>query len=214
MVNTKYIKEIKDVLCVDDINCKNKKCYKLHNERKRLNICKFDVFFNPYKDDGCHFEDCTHNHPKKNAFNIQKEKDFDNLIVSVVNHLDLDDDTLIIEEWKLLMNNLYGNDFDELYKELYSYCININQLSYQLEALHFNEPNSYIYYLKNIVEHIYVNYQKFNKLLTNMVLRYDEHKEEYAILYNKVKEDIQYISMYKYNAKKMLYQNYGINIHF
>lgn len=207
------MKELNSI-CEDDIDCKNKRCYKLHNERKRLNICKFDTFFIPYKDDGCHFEDCTHVHPKRNAFYIQKDKDFDNLIESVVNHLELDDDTPIIEDWKLLMRNIYGNDFDKLYQELYSYCVNINQLSYQLEALPFHNPKSYVYYLQNILSNIYKNHQEYNILLQYMFIRYDEHKNDYEFLCKKLYEDIQYVTMYKENAQKMLYQNYGINISF
>ncbi len=214
MVNNKYSKETKHILCLDDIDCKNKRCFKLHNERKRLNICKFDVFFVPYKDDGCHFEDCTHVHPKRNAFYIQKDKDFDNLIESVVNHLELDDTTSIIEDWKLLMRNIHGNNYDELYQELYNYCLNINHFSFQLEGLQFYEPKSYIYYLQNILSNIYDNHQKFDALLKSMVLQYDEKQDDYILLCNKLQEDIQFVSMYKHNAKKMLYHNYGITINF
>jgi len=215
MLNKRQMKiNENNTICLDDIYCKNKRCCKLHIERKRLNICKFDVFFVPYKDDGCHFEDCTHVHPKRNAFYIQKDKDFDNLIESVVNHLELDDNTSIIEDWKLLMRNLYGNDFEQLYKELYTYYVNINQLSYQLEALSFNDPKSYVYYLQNILSNIYINHQKFNRLLQSMLIRYNEYINDFILLSNKLHEDIQYISMYKHNAKKMLYKNYGINIIF
>lgn len=206
-------------ICIDDIDCKNKRCYKLHNERKRFNICKFDIFFVPYIEDGCHFEDCTHNHPKRNSFYIQKDKDFDDLVISVVNHLELDDDTSIIEDWKRLMRNLYGDDLDKLYQELYqelnTYCINVNQLSFQLKALQLDDPQSYIYYFQNILENIYINYHKFNTLLQSIMIRYyDKHKDEYLFLYNRLNENIQYISMYKENAKNILYQYYGININF
>ncbi len=213
MINNRQISiKERQTLCEDDINCKNKRCYKLHNKRKQLNICKFDIFFIPYKDDGCHFEDCTHNHPNRNAFYIQKDKDFDNLIESVVNHLELDDNISIIEDWKILMHNINGNDFDKLYQELYSYCANINQLSYQLEALQFSNPRSFIYYLQNILSNIYINYEQFDNLLKNMLLRYDEQKDIYILLCNQLKEDIQYIDTCKYNAQNMLYQKYGINI--
>ncbi len=201
-------------ICVNDIDCKNKKCYKLHNERKRLNICKFDTFFVPYKDEGCHFEDCTHNHPKRNAFNIEKEKDFDNLVLSVVNHLKLDDDENVIEDWKILMHNLNGNDFETLYKELYSYCVNINKLSYELQNLPFYQPENYVYCVRNILYNIEINYNKFKNKFTNMILRYDENKENYVLLYNKLQEDMDYIKMYKNNAQIMLYQNYGTEIYF
>ncbi len=198
-------------LCIDDIHCKNKRCYKLHIERKRLNICKFDTFFIPYKDEGCHFEDCTHIHPKRDTFCIQKEKDFEHLIDSVVNHLNLDDNIPLIEDWKRLMNNVY-DDFNEMYQELYMYCSNINTLSFQLEKLIYN--THYVYYMENILSNIYENHQKFKDLFKSMILRYDEHKEEYMLLYNKVQEDIHYVDVYKYNAKKMLYQNYGIQVNF
>lgn len=201
-------------ICSDDIYCRRKRCPKLHNERKRFNICKFDIFFIPYEDNGCHFEDCVYVHPKREAFYIQKEKDFDNTVISVFNHLELDDDTPIINDWKILMRNIHGNDFDELYEELYSYYLIINKLSFQLEALQFHYSKSYMYYLENILSNIYVNYQKFNKLLKYILIRYDEHKEDFIILYNKVEEDIEYITMYKENAKKMLYQTCGININF
>ncbi len=201
-------------ICIDDIDCKNKRCYKLHNERKRLNICKFDTFFIPYKDDGCHFEDCTHNHPKRNAFYIQKEKDFDDLIKSVIDVLGLDDDIPVANDWKKLVNNVYYDEYNKLYEELYNYCANINKLSFELEALQFNDPRSYIYMLQSIISNIYINHQKFNMLLKNMIFRYNDHINDFTILCNKLQEDIQYVSMYKYGAKNMLYQNYGININF
>ena len=201
-------------MCMDDIDCKNKRCSKLHNERKRLNICKFDVFFVPYKDDGCHFEDCTHNHPKRNSFYIQKEKDFDDLIKSVIDVLGLDDDIPVTNDWKKLINNVYYDEYNKLYEELYNYCVNINQLSYQLEALQFYDPQSYVYYLQNILSKIYMNHQSFNLLLKRMLLRYDEHKNDYEFLCKKLYEDIQYVTMYKENAQKILYQQYGVNIIF
>jgi hypothetical protein len=216
MVNNKYTKETKDILCIDDIHCKNKRCLKLHSERKRLNVCKFDVFFVPYKDEGCHFEDCFRIHPKRDSFNIKKEKDFDDLILSVINvlELDKDDDIPIIEDWRKLINNIYNTNFNELYNELYTHCANINSLSFQLEALQINQVESYIFYVKNILSNIYNNHQKFNIILKNIVFRYGKFQNQFIGLCNKVNEDIQYVITYKYNTKLMLYQTYGINIDF
>lgn len=203
-----------NIFCLDDIDCKNKRCYKLHNERRRLNICKFDIFFVPYKDDGCHFEDCNFNHPKRNSFYIEKEKDFDNLIISVVNHLELDDDKSITNDWKRLMLNINQDDFNKVYQELYSYYVIVNKLSYKLESLQFNDPQSYIYFLQNILSNIYINHTNFNRLLKNAIMLYNNHMKDFVFLCNKLQEDIQYVSMFKYNTKNMLYQNYGININF
>ncbi len=205
-----------NAICYDDVNCKNKKCSKIHNERKRLNVCKFDVFFVPYKDEGCHFEDCFRTHPKRDAFNIQKEKDFDDLILSVINvlELDKDDNIAIVEDWQKLINNVYNINFNEIYSQLYSYCENINRLSFQLEALQINQLESYIFYVKNILLNIYDNHQKFNILFKNIAFRNGRVHDKYIGLCNKVNEDIQYVMAYKYNAQIILYQTYGINIVF
>ncbi len=214
-METKYNKKTIPLnICFDDIYCKNKKCSKEHVERKRLNICRFDIFFIPYKDDGCHFEDCEYIHPKRRAFYTEKNKDFDNLVLSVFNHLELDDDTSIIDDWKKLMININGNDFDITYQEIYTYCLTINHLSYELEGLQFFDIKDYINNIKHILSNIYMNYEKIKKKINYIVLMYEEHIDQYRLLISNLDKDIEYVNTYQKNAKIFLYQNYGINIHF
>lgn len=180
---TRTVKSPRNQTCLLDILCKNKKCSKLHIKRKELNICKFDIFFVPYGDGGCHFEDCTFKHPNRDNFLQDKEKHIDNLVNSVFNSLGLDDDIPIMKDWNKLINNI-NNDFMSKYNELYNYVNIINTLCNELQKVQLFDKYSYIDRMNKIIVIIRDYYLKFTTLFRQLYFEFNCTKQNINYLNN------------------------------
>jgi hypothetical protein len=185
--------------CVDDIECTNKKCKKIHIERKRLNICQFDVFFIPNKDNGCHFEDCDFKHPRRVDYEKKKEVEFDELIHSVVNCLLKDEDSNLQNDLRTFYLKIYS--YEELENELVDkvsnirYIVNQSQYLYSNVSLHTKDDyTKFMDDFMSILSDTPVKCQEFIDDLIKIVYTYPESLEECKVLASEVTNMYIYIS--------------------
>jgi hypothetical protein len=176
-----YLQNHQANVCVDDIYCKNKSCKKLHVERKRQHICQFDIFFIPDKDRGCHFNDCTFFHPRRDHCEMMKEDALEKVATSVAETVLYEPTSKsekedVNEALKKLLTNLYSyHEFeDDLNQKLsqseeilhqsqeYYTCTTIRiQSEYHLFMSKFNE---FVSQFEGLCQRINVNCVRFASL--------------------------------------------------
>ncbi len=208
--NIKTYKIHKNNICLSDILCRNKKCNKQHIKRKELNICKFDVFFIPYKDDGCHFEDCTYNHPNRSNFKKNKEEEIDNLINSVVNSLELDDNVSIFKDWNRLIDNI-NNENEKKYKSMCEHFNKIEFYSYEIKKMEnlIYYDRIYIQKMSQTILTIKSHYIEFVELFKKLVLESNDllYKNKIIILNNKILNIMNYVNNCQNNLLNIIRLN-------
>lgn len=163
-------------VCFKDVQCDDPKCEKTHPERKRLNICQFDVFFNPKcGDNGCHFEDCSFYHLRRDAYYRQKEIEFDGLVYSVVDSvLRGEDDAIVLkDEYKKCMRNLFS--FMNLDRDIFD-------VIRKLEAVHTASQTLYSSTHISIKGDYYAFISRFHELNENNSLLLQEATEKIELM--------------------------------
>jgi hypothetical protein len=126
---------------MDDIYCKNKSCKKVHVERKRQHICQFDIFFIHGKDRGCHFNDCTFFHPRRDHYEMMKEEELEKVATSVAESILFDSNSKSTSEeintsLKKLLTDLYS--YQEFEEDLNQNLQNIEKILHQSQEYYAN----------------------------------------------------------------------------
>ncbi len=213
-----------NIYCFDDLQCKNKKCKKIHPERKRLNICQFDIFFIPNKDRGCHFEDCTFHHPRRIQYEKKKESDFDDLIYSVVDFVlkDEDSDFNTQSDLRKLYQNLYS--YQELENDFVIKFKNVENILYQSQQLYSNailqtkaDYNQFMNNFMSITSQTKQKCERFIDAIVMITIAYPHCLEECKVIsqqmiqiYHSIFEMNQFV-IQEYNSSIHLYPDFEQN---
>ncbi len=193
-------KEIRPI-CVDDIYCKNKSCKKLHVERKRQHICQFDIFFIPDKDRGCHFNDCTFFHPRRDHYEMMKEEELENVATSVA-------ETVLYENTSKNECEKVDETLKKLLTDLYSYQEFEDDLNQKLSQTETLLHQSQEYYSNSTIRiqseyHLFMSrFGEFVSQFEGLCQRINVNCVRFASLYPKSKGKI-YTSIEKL---KKIYQ--------
>lgn len=208
-------------ICNYDIHCRNKKCKDSHPERKRLNICQFDVFFLPDRDSGCHFEDCTFVHirrdeyeKKKKLEEERKEREFDDLVHSMVDFLFEDDRCDIKYDLHRLFCNL--NIYPEMENEVVFQIFEFQKLLPEIQHLYNSsfvvtkeDYGDFISQCVSLLNNVIDKYTKILKSMEKIVIYFPHTMDQTNCLLQEVNKIYSSII----HIKENIFQEYYSTIH-
>ena len=177
-------------VCFKDIQCDDPKCDKTHPERKRLNICQFDIYFNPITGDhGCHFEDCLFYHIRRDEYYRRKDAEFDQLVDSVVRPiLECGDSISLKDEYTKCMKNLYP--YTQLEKSIFDPFHRMEAILpssqtfyYETQIFIKGEYYAFIKKFNEMYTHLEDLFQETTKQMDQMMRIYPEFNDHTRILY-------------------------------